>query len=406
MSLIVQKYGNSLLADTCGIINAAGRIADTFRDGNSVVVVVSSQGNTTGELFGKAMEVNSNLSKRELDMLVSAGEQISAALLAAAVEKHGFHAISFTGYQAGIATDSNYSGARIISIDAERIYRELDKRNIVIVAGSQGYNKFEDITTMGPGGTDTSAVALAAALRADFCEIYTDTGGIYTADPQIVEKVGRLREISYDEMLELKSLGVEIIHKRAVEMAKKYNILLYIKSSSDDEPGTIIKEADNVEKMLIKGVTRDNDIARIAAMGVEDKPGVAFRLFSILAKENISVDLILQSIGRDETEDISFTVSKSNLEKALKVINENIGILGAKEIRHSDQYSKVSIIGAGIVNNPEVVATIFEALYDSNINIHMITTSETKISVLVDAQNADMAVNSVHERFKLYELTK
>lgn len=401
MSLIVQKYGGSSVANTEKIFNVAGRVLDAYREGHSVVVVVSAQGDTTDELVKKAGEINTNSSKREMDMLLATGEQISIALLAMALEREGSHVISLTGSQAGIVTDSNYGNARIKNIDTERIFVELDKKNIVVVAGFQGCNKYGDITTLGRGGSDTTAVALAAALKADLCEIYTDVDGIFTADPRIVKNAGKLNDISYDEMLELASLGANVLHNRSVEMAKKYSVNLVVRSSMNKLPGTVIKEVGNVEKMLVRGVTRDSDIARIAVMGIEDKPGMAFKLFSMLSKERISVDIILQSIGRDDTKDISFTVKKSDLDKALNVINGNLGVLGAKEVKHSDKYSKVSIVGAGMVNNPGVAAMMFEALFDADINIHMITTSEIKISVLVDIQNAERAVIAIHDKFRL-----
>ncbi len=401
MSLIVQKYGGSSVANAERIFNVAGRVLEAYREGNSVVVVVSAQGDTTDELIEKAAGINRNPSKREMDMLLSTGEQISMALLAMALEKQGSHVVSLTGYQAGITTDSNYGNARIKNIDTERIFVELDKKNIVIVAGFQGWNKYGDITTLGRGGSDTTAVALAAALKADLCEIYTDVDGVYTADPRIVKNAGKLNDISYDEMLELASLGANVLHNRSVELAKKYGVNLVVRSSMNKLPGTVIKEVGNVEKMLVRGVTRDSDIARIAVMGIEDKPGMAFKLFSMLSKERISVDVILQSIGRDDTKDISFTVKKADLNRVLEVINSNLGVLGAKEVKHSDRYSKVSIVGAGMVNNSGVAAMMFEALFDADVNIHMITTSEIKISVLVDVQNAERAVNAIHEKFKL-----
>lgn len=401
MSLIVQKFGGSSVANAEKLINVAGRVVDTYKEGNSVVVVVSAQGDTTDELIEKALEINTQPSKREMDMLLSTGEQISMALLAMAIEKAGYPVISLTGNQAGIFTDSNYGNARIKNIDTERIFRELDRKNIVIVAGFQGWNRFDDITTLGRGGSDTTAVALAASLKADLCEIYTDVEGVYTADPRIVKNASKLGDISYDEMLELASLGANVLHNRSVEVAKKYNVNLVVRSSFSKAPGTIVKEVGRVEKMLVRGVARDNNIARIAVMGVEDKPGIAFRLFSLLAKDKISVDLILQSIGRDGTKDISFTVAKDNLEKAVGILNANLGPIGAKQIDSSDQYAKVSIVGAGMVNNPGVAALMFEALYDADVNIHMITTSEIKISVLVDYHDAERAVNAIHEKFKL-----
>lgn len=404
MALIVQKYGGSSVANPERVFNVASRIIEAYKAGNSVVVAVSAQGDTTDDLIEKAKEINENPSKREMDMLLSTGEQISTALLAMAIEKLGYHVISLTGVQAGIKTDSNYGNARIKTIDTERIFNELDRKNIVIVAGFQGINKYEDITTLGRGGSDTTAVALAAALKADLCEIYTDVDGVFTADPRIVKNASKLNDISFDEMLELASLGANVLHNRSVELAKKYNVNMVVRSSLNKSEGTVIKEVGNVEKMLVRGVARDTDIARVAVMRIEDRPGMAFKLFSLLAKEKISVDVILQSIGREETKDISFTVKKSDLKKTLDIINANLGAIGAKEVKYSEKYAKVSIVGAGMVNNPGVASMMFEALYDEDINIHMITTSEIKISVLVDISDADRAVNAIHDKFKLGEL--
>lgn len=401
MGLIVKKFGGTSVADAQRLRNVAQRITRTYDEGNNVVVVVSAQGDTTDELIEKANEVNANPSKREMDVLLSAGEQISMSLLAMVLENMGYPVVSLTGWQAGFLTDSHYGSARIKTVNTERLQTELDKRNIVIVAGFQGLNRYDDITTLGRGGSDTSAVALAATLGADLCEIYTDVNGVYTADPRIVKNAQKLDEISYDEILELASLGANVLHNRSVEMAKKYNVNLEVKSSFEDVPGTIVKEASTVEKMLVRGVTRDNNIARIALMGLPDEPGKAFSIFTLLAKKNINVDIILQSIGRGNTKDISFTVSKDNLELALSLLNENMTRLGAHEITHDDEVSKVSIVGSGMVNNPGVAALMFEALYDADINIQMISTSEIKVSVLVDKKYAEKAVNAIHDKFKL-----
>ena len=406
MSLIVQKYGGTSVANAQKITNAARRIVKAYSEGHSVVAVVSAQGDTTDDLIAKAHEINPDASKREMDMLLSTGEQISMALLAMSIEGLGFHAISLTGYQAGITTNSQYGSAKIKNIDPERLFKELDNKNIVIVAGFQGWNKYDDITTLGRGGSDTTAVALAAALKADICEIYTDVDGVFTADPRIVKDASKLDDISYDEMLELASLGANVLHNRSVEMAKKYSVKLVVRSSSNDSEGTLIREVCNVEKMLIRGVTRDNDIARISVIGIEDKPGMAFKLFSLLAKERINIDVILQSVSIDETKDISFTVKKTDMIKTLAVIEANLGALNARKVKHSDKYSKVSVVGVGMVNNPGVAAMMFEALYDADINIHMISTSEMKISVLVNVQNAERAVNAIHDKFKLGEINK
>lgn len=403
MALIVQKFGGSSVANAERVFNVASRIVETYDNGNDVVVVVSAQGDTTDDLIDKAKEINDRASRREMDTLLSAGEQISMSLLAMAIQKLGRPAISLTGWQAGMITDSNHSKARIRRVTGERIKRELDNRNIVIVAGFQGINKYDDITTLGRGGSDTSAVAIAAALGADLCQIYTDVTGVFTSDPRIVKDAKKLDTISYDEMLELASLGANVLHNRSVELAKKFNVNLEVLSSLVKEPGTIVKEETNMEKMLVRGVARDNDVARISLCNIEDAPGKAFQVFSLLAKNKISVDIILQSIGRDNKKDISFTVDLDALDGALKVLEENNGIIGAEKIVHYDNVSKVSIVGAGMVSNPGVAATMFEALYNAGINIQMISTSEIKISVLIEQEYAEKAVKAIHDKFHLGE---
>lgn len=401
MGLIVQKYGGTSVRDAERVMNVANRVAEAYDAGNNVVVVVSAQGDTTDDLIEKAREINEKPSKREMDMLLSTGEQISISLLAMAIEKLGKPVISLTGWQVGMQTDTNYSAARINKINTERIENELDRRRIVIVAGFQGINKYDDITTLGRGGSDTSAVALAAALGADVCEIYTDVDGVYTADPRFVPNAYKLDDISYDEMLELASLGANVLHNRSVEMAKKYHVKLAVKSSLTRAEGTYVKEVDQVEKMLVRGVTRDNDCARIALCGVEDTPGKAFQIFSMLSKKGISVDLIIQSIGDGETKDISFTVREDDLEPALAILEENKALVNAKKVVWTKDVSKVSIVGTGMVNNAGVATTMFEALYNAHININMIATSEIKISVLVDQKDAERAVVAIHDRFLL-----
>jgi len=318
-----------------------------------------------------------------------------------AIQKLGGNAVSLTGWQAGMHTDSNYGTSRIHKIMSERLKKELDAGNIVIVAGFQGINKYDDITTLGRGGSDTSAVAIAAALGADLCEIYTDVDGVYTADPRIVKGAKKLDDISYDEMLELASLGANVLHNRSVEMAKKYNVKLEVKSSFQKIEGTVVKEVTDMEKMLIRGVTRDNDVARIAVIGVEDTPGIAFKIFSALAKEGINVDMILQSVGREGSKDIAFTVTKANREKTLAVIEDLKGTLSYSEVNCRDNLSKVSIVGAGMVANPGVAAKMFEALFAADINIHMIATSEIKVSVLINVANAEHAVQVIHDKFNV-----
>lgn len=399
MALVVQKYGGTSVKDAERVMNVAKRITDVYKAGNDIVVAVSAQGDTTDDLIEKAKEINPNASKREMDMLLATGEQISISLLAMAIEKLGCPVISLTGWQAGVKTDSRYSAARIRTIDTERLHSEIDKRRIVIVAGFQGINKYDDITTLGRGGSDTSAVALAAALRADVCEIYTDVDGVYTADPRIVKDAWKLDEISYDEMLELASLGANVLHNRSVELAKKYNVKLSVRSSLNNNEGTYVKEVNKVEKMLVRGVTRDNDVARISLCGVVNEPGKAFTIFNLLAQKGISVDLIIQSIGDGKTKDISFTVAEGDLPAALNVLEENKETINAREIKTRTDVSKVSIVGAGMVNNAGVAANMFEALYSAHINISMIATSEIKISVLVNRNDAEAAVVAIHDKF-------
>lgn len=398
--LIVQKYGGSSVANAERIFNVAKRIIEAYDKGNDVVVVLSAQGDTTDELIEKAAEINPNASRREMDMLLSTGEQQSVALMAMAINALGRNAISLNAFQVGIDTNSNYSNARIKTISTERIHLELEKKNIVIITGFQGINKYDDVTTLGRGGSDTSAVALAAKLNADICEIYTDVDGVYTADPRVVKSAEKLEEISYDEMLELASLGAKVLHNRSVELAKKYNVNLVVRSSLTRAEGTLVKEETKVEKMLISGVASDKDVSRISVIGIEDVPGKAFSIFSLLAKEKISVDIILQSIGRDNSKDISFTVSKSDLQLALDVLEANKERLGFKEITHRDNVAKLSVVGAGMATNPGVASLMFEALFDAGINISMISTSEIKISVLIDEADVDAAMVAVHDKFK------
>ncbi len=401
MSLIVQKFGGTSVANKERLMHVAEIITDTYKAGNNVIVVVSAQGDTTDDLIEKAREVNESPSKREMDMLLSTGEQISASLLAMAIESMGYPVISLTGWQAGMTTNSNYSASRIKKVNTERINAELDKKRIIIVTGFQGINKYDDITTLGRGGSDTSAVALAAACHADLCEIYTDVDGVYTTDPRIVPEAKKLTEISYDEMLELASLGANVLHNRSVEMAKKYHVNMCVRSSITRAEGTIVKEVVNMETMAVRGVAKDNDVARISLCNIEDTPGKAFRIFSLLAKHNINVDLILQSIGRENTKDISFTTSESNLQDVLDICEKHKDVIGYRDLSYRTDVSKVSIVGAGMVSNAGVAAKMFEALYDAHINIHMIATSEIKVSVLIDEGMENKAVKAIHDKFEL-----
>ena len=400
MGLIVQKFGGTSVADADRIRNVARIITETYRKGNNVVAVLSAQGDTTDDLIDKAAEINPKASRREMDMLLATGEQISCSLCAMAIEAMGYPVISLTGWQSGFRTNSAYGNARIKRVETERVLTELDKKNIVIVTGFQGINKYDDITTLGRGGSDTSAVALAAVLHADLCQIYTDVDGVYTADPRLVSGARKLDEITYDEMLELATLGAQVLHNRSVEMAKRYNVNLEVLSSFSGKPGTKVKEVvKTMEKSHISGVAKDKNIARLALVGLEDTPGIAFRIFSLLARSNVNVDIILQSIGRDESKDISFTVSKNDMALARKILEDNKEFINFDHIDVSDHIAKVSIVGAGMINNPGVAATMFEALFNAGININMISTSEIKVSVLVDLDDADRAVQVIHNRF-------
>ena len=396
MGLIVQKFGGSSVADAERVKNVARIVTDTYKQGNDVVVVVSAQGDTTDDLIAKAGEVNPHPAKREMDQLMAAGEQISISLLAMAIESMGFPVISLLGWQAGFNTNSTVGSARIKNIRPNRLQAELAKHNIVVVAGFQGINRYDDLTTLGRGGSDTSAVAIAAALRADRCQIFTDVEGVYTADPRKVEGAKKLDEITYDEMLELATLGAQVLNNRSVEMAKKYGVELEVLSSLNPIPGTIVKEHIKMEKMLIRGVTKDTDVALVSILGLKDTPGVAFKIFAKLAQKNMNVDIILQSFGRDGTKDLIFTVSKDNGEPAVKLLED---MLDDCRIVCNTNVAKVSIVGAGMESHPGTASKMFEALFESNINIQMISTSEIKISVIIDAEEADRAVSAIHKAF-------
>ena len=399
MALIVKKFGGSSLADAVCIERVAGIIAESYSEGNNVVVILSAQGDRTDELIEKAMEINPNPSKREMDVLLSTGEQESVALMTMALCKMGLPAVSLTGWQIGMHTDSEYGSARVKKVSCERMQAELDRRRIVVVAGFQGINKYDDITTLGRGGSDTTAVAIAATLNADICKIYSDVEGVYTADPNKIPGAIKLEQITYDEMLELASLGAQVLHNRSVEMAKRYRVDLEVLSSFVKKPGTKVMEVTTVEQSKISGVAKDANVARIALVGLKDQPGVAFKLFQILAKAKINVDIILQSIGRGESKDISFTVAKNDREQAEALLSENKEALGYESISVSDKIVKVSTVGANMRSASGVAAKMFEALYDAKINISMISTSEIKISVLVDEKDGDRAVEAIHRKF-------
>lgn len=402
--LIVKKFGGTSVADKERIFNVAKRCIRDYQNGNDVVVVLSAMGKYTDELIAKAKEINPNPSKREMDMLFTIGEQMSVSLMAMAMDALGVRAISLNAFQVAMHTTSNYSNARLKKIDTERIRRELDDRKIVIVTGFQGINKYNDYTTLGRGGSDTTAVALAAALHADACEIYTDVDGVYTADPRLVPTARKLNAITYDEMLDLATLGAGVLHNRSVEMAKKYGVPLVVRSSLNESEGTVVKEVvKKMERMLISGVALDRDADRISVIGIKDTPGSAFKLFNTLAKKNINVDIIIQSVGREGTKDISFTVAHDNLKEAIELLEEYQEVLGFERVDYNCEVAKLSIVGAGMMSNPGVAAKMFECLYNENVNINMIATSEIRITVLVNSEDAVRAMNAVHDAFGLAE---
>ena len=394
MALIVQKFGGSSVKDRNRIFNVARIVANTHKAGNDVVVVVSAQGDTTDDLIAKAAEISHDPSAREMDMLLATGEQISISLLSMALNEIGCHAISLTGWQAGFRTDRAYTKARITRLETERISSELERNRVVVVAGFQGLNKLDDITTLGRGGSDTSAVAIAAALHADRCQIFTDVEGVYTADPRKVRNTRKLQEITFDEMLELASLGAQVLNNRSVELAKKYNVELEVLSSLNPVPGTVVKEVAKMEGMLIKGVAKDTDVAVITILNVPDEPGTSFKIFGLLAQKNINVDIILQSTGRDGKKDISFTCAQGEAETALRVLKDSAHYT---DVSVDTTCAKVSIVGAGMQSHSGVASKMFEAMSNNNINIKMISTSEIKISCIIDRDDADKAVSAIHD---------
>lgn len=398
--LIVKKFGGTSVADKERIFNVANRCIEDYKKGHDVVVVLSAMGKQTDVLLDMANDINPNAPKRELDMLLTTGEQTSVALMAMAMHSLGVPSISLNAFQVAMHTTSVAGNAKLIKIDKDRIRHELEQRKIVIVTGFQGISKYDDYTTLGRGGSDTTAVALAATLHADACEIYTDVDGVYTADPRIVEGAKKLDQITYDEMLELASFGAGVLHNRSVEMAKKYGVQLVVRSSLNTTEGTIVKEEVKMEKMLISGVASDKNVARIAVVGLEDQPGVAFKLFRHLANHNVNVDMILQSIGRYNTKDISFTVTEDMADVAVETVERHrSGSLKCQDVKVNKNVSKVSIVGAGMQTNPGVAAQMFEALYDANVNIQQISTSEIRVTVLIDEEDTNKAMNAVHKEF-------
>lgn len=399
--LVVKKFGGSSVADTERIFNVARRCIEDYNRGNDVVVVLSAMGKTTDGLIARAHEISDHPPKRELDMLLTTGEQVSVALMAMAIQSLGVPAVSLNAAQIRMKTTSAYGQAKLKRIDTERIKNELDARKIVVITGFQGINKFDDMTTLGRGGSDTTAVALAAVLHADTCEIFTDVDGVYTADPRIVPNARKLPEISYDEMLEFASLGAKVLHNRSVEMAKRYNVQLVVLSSLVRTEGTVVKESTKMEKMLVSGVAADKNTARISVIGVLDEPGIAFKVFNLLARHHINVDIIIQSVGQEGRKNISFTVARTDLQEAMTVLNENRESLTAQSVECAADVAKISIIGAGMTSNPGVAARMFEALYSANINIRMIATSEIRITVLIDEKDTNRAMWVVHDAFSL-----
>ena len=401
--LVVKKFGGTSVANKERIFNVAHRIEAAYKNGDDVVVVLSAMGKMTDMLIDQAKDINPNPSKRELDMLLVTGEQTSVALMSMALSFLGIPSVSLNAFQVAMHTTSNYGNARLKRIDSERIRHELDQRKVVVITGFQGVNKYDDFTTLGRGGSDTTAVALAAALHADACEIYTDVDGVYTADPRFVKNARKMKEITYDEMLELASLGAGVLHNRSVEMAKKYNVQLVVRSSLNNEEGTVVKERVKVERMLVSGVAADKNVTRVSVIGLHNTPGVAFRLFDMLAKANINVDMILQSTGREDKKDISFTITEDATADVMKLLEDNAGRLDYEKLDYNDHVSKVSVVGAGMRSNPGVAAKMFECMYNSNININMISTSEIRVTVLIDEKDTEKALNAAHDAFGLEE---
>lgn len=400
MGLIVQKYGGTSLKNTELIFNAAKKAIKDYKEGNNVIIVVSAQGDLTDRLISKSKEVNKSPSKRELDVLLSAGEQISASLMAMAIEKLGFPVVSLLGWQAGIKTSSIYSDAVIAKIETNRIKKELDKKNIVVIAGFQGVNKYEDITTLGRGGSDTTAVGVASTLNANRCKIYTDVEGVFTADPRYVKNALKLDVISYDEMLSLSTSGAKVLNNRAVEIGKRHNVEIEVLSSILEKPGTIVKESNNMEKRVVSGVTKSDDIALVSIFNLKDEPDLSFKLFSKISSNNINLDTIFQNIKRNGKRDIFFTVKEENLDVCEKILREYLSILEDSPLLETKKdVSKVSVVGAGIAGHSGVVSKIFESLYTAGIDVITSSSSEIKVSLLVNRKNSEDAVVAIHGAF-------
>lgn len=399
--LIVKKFGGTSVGNKERILNVAKRCIEEYQKGNDVVVVLSAMGKMTDELIAMAKDINPNPPKREMDMLLTTGEQTSVAMMAMAMHSMGIPAVSLNAFQVAMHTTHAYSNARIKRIDTDRIFNELEQRKIVIVTGFQGVDRYDNYTTLGRGGSDTTAVALAAALNADACEIYTDVDGVYTADPRKVTTAKKLQEITYDEMLEMATLGAGVLHNRSVELAKKHGVQLVVRSSLTKEEGTVVKERIMMPQAEISGVAGDDDAARISVTGLEDEPGVAFRLFNILAKKNINIDIILQSVGQNGKKDISFTVKEDDADLAVKTIKEHLPLGSYADVDATTDVAKVSIIGSGLIGHSGMAARMFEALYEVGVNIRMISTSEIRVTVIVDRADMVKAMNAAHEAFEL-----
>ena len=402
MALVVQKYGGTSMGTTERIRNVARRVAKTYDDGNDLVVIVSAMSGETNKLVALANEMCEFPSEREYDVMVATGEQVSISLLAMALNSMGYQAKSYCGFQIPILTDSAFSKARIEHIDDAKIREDLKNGTIVVVAGFQGVDREGNLTTLGRGGSDTSAVAVAAALKADVCEIYTDVDGVYTTDPRIVPEASKLEKISYEEMLELASLGSKVLQIRSVEFAKKYGVVVHVRSSFNDNPGTLVmKEDADMETVLVSGISYNKDEAKISVFRVPDKPGIAAKLFTPLSHANITVDMIIQNVSHEGFTDLTFTVPKTDLKKALKIVEETAGDIGASGVVSDPNIAKVSIVGVGMRSHSGVASTMFQTLSQEGINIQMISTSEIKISCIVDAKYTELAVRVLHEAFGL-----
>lgn len=404
MDIIVQKYGGSSVADSQRIRAVADRIIKTKEQGNKVAVVVSAMGKSTDNLIKQAKEINPNPPEREMDMLLSTGEQISIALLAMAIKARGYDVVSLTGSQAGIHTDDFYNKARIVSINSERMKAEFDDDKIVIVAGFQGINNKNDITTLGRGGSDTTAVALCAALQGKKCEIYTDVDGVYTEDPRFVKNVKKINEITYDEMLTLASQGAKVLHPRCVELAKIYNIDLEVRSSFNYNMGTIVKEKTNMEKeIVVTAIAHNLNMVKLSIYGIPDVPGIASKIFGALAKNKVNVSLISQSSGENGTNTISFITSESDRDKAGKVLEATLIELDGKKISALDNLAIVTVVGAGMITNPGVASELFSVMGENNINIEMISSSEISISIAIHQEDCQRSVDILAKQFNLVE---